>query len=391
MKRREFLEKTTTAIAMLTPPFIAGLPSATLAAKGEWARTLILVELKGGNDGLNTIVPYADPNYRKFRPNLALGRDKVITLNERLGFHPILEPLLPLWNDHQMAVALGVGYPDPNLSHFRSIDIWDTGSDSDVVMNDGWISQLFTESSPPAHYAADAIVLGRYRPGPIIGDNARIISLANEPNKNLKKASKIDTASNLRANPALLHLLKKRLDLREAAEAIIAKRIENVVMSTVFPDTNLGAQFAVAARLLSAGVEIPVIKLSINGFDTHVKQEQLHSELLGEVAGAVTTFATEMKAQGLWEKVLIMTYSEFGRRPAENNSIGTDHGTSAPHFFLGGKVKGGFYGQQPKLVDLQNGNMKHTLHYRSLYATLAREWWGLDAYNIKEKSLNLIS
>jgi uncharacterized protein (DUF1501 family) len=385
MKRREFLKITSAATVMLASPF------AVHAAQGNWRRTLVLVELKGGNDGLNTVAPYADPAYRKLRPNLSLASDKVIQISEKLGFHPSLEPLMPLWKKRHMAVTLGLGYPKPNLSHFRGIDIWDTGADSKEVLEQGWISRLFAESKPPSDFAADAIMLGRHRPGPVMGGGSRIVSLKSQPAKFLKKASKIATASSTDANPALAHLLKSRQDLRSAAEKIIAKKIENIEPLTSFPETGMGEQFAVAARLLIAGVETPVIKLSINGFDTHVDQEPTHGELLAEVAGGVAAFAAEMDKHGLWSDVVVMTYSEFGRRATENNSAGTDHGTAAPHFMIGGRVNGGVYGQYPDLTDLVKGNLKHTIHYRSLYATLAREWWGLDASFINEKSLRMIS
>ncbi len=385
MKRREFLKTASAASVMLASPF------PVRAAKGNWQRTLVLVELKGGNDGLNTVAPYADPAYRELRPNLALSRDKVIQISEQLGFHPSLEPLMPLWKQRRMAVTLGLGYPNPNLSHFRGIDIWDTGSDSDQVLEQGWISQLFSESKPPRDYAADAILLGRHRPGPVMGGGSRIVLLKSEPAKFLRKASKIATAPGMSANPALAHLLKNRQDLRSAAEKIIAKRIEDIKPSVTFPETDMGKQFAIAARLLIAGVQTPVIKLSINGFDTHVDQEPTHGELLAEVAGGVSAFAAEMEKRGLWNDVLVMTYSEFGRRATENNSAGTDHGTAAPHFMIGGRIKGGVYGRYPDLTDLVKGNLKHTLHYRSLYATLARDWWGLEAGFIGERSLELIA
>ena len=175
------------------------------------------------------------------------------------------------------------------------------------------------------------------------------------------------------------------------AEKIIAKRIEAVQVKGQFPHTPLGDQFRIAARLLIAGVKVPVLKLSISKFDTHATQEPLHSELLADMARSVAAFAKEMERQGLWNDVLVMTFSEFGRRVAENSSGGTDHGTAAPQFLFGGLVKGGFYGAHPPLDDLEGGNLKHRLHFRSFYATVAEEWWGLRPDFILEKPLSIIT
>ena len=189
----------------------------------------------------------------------------------------------------------------------------------------------------------------------------------------------------------MTHILKQRRDLRSAAEKIIARRMEAVRVKGGFPATPLGNQFRIAARMLIAGVKVPALKLSISKFDTHASQEPLHSELLANVASCVAAFAKEMERQGLWNDVLVMTFSEFGRRVAENSSSGTDHGTAAPQFLFGGRVMGGFHGNQPPLYDLEGGNLKHRLHFRSLYATVSEEWWGLRPDLIMEKPLGLIT
>ena len=391
MKRRDFLKLSAAMPVFLAPPVVVSLTGRALAARGRWDRTLILLEFNGGNDGINTIVPYADPTYYEIRPRIAVPRDKVIQIDEKLGFNPNLEPLLPLWKAGDMAVTLGVGYPDPNLSHFRGIDIWDTASDSDVILEEGWVSRLFHESRPSSDFATEGVVLGRNSVGPLLGGKARILSLNRKPDKFIKQAGRMTPGPMIRSSGALAHLIKQRQDLRTAADHIIARQIENVDAGAAFPDTQLGDQFRLVARFLAAGVKVPFVKLSLGKYDTHVEQEPLHGQLLAEVAGAIATFADVMKAKGLWHKVLVMSYSEFGRRPEENNSLGTDHGTSAPHFFFGGKVKGGLYGEQPPLDDMEDKNLKYSIHFRSLYATAAREWWGLDAPFIKEKPLGIIS
>ena len=386
MERRHFL-----TTAALTP--LLSLPLGRLAAAaGRWDRTLILIDLDGGNDGLNTVVPYADPRYARLRPEIGVPRDRVLPLDERLGLHGALEPLMPLWQDRQLAVALGVGYPDPNLSHFRGIEIWDTAVDSDRFASSGWISQVYDEAgAPPDAFAADGIVVGRAPSGPLVARDRRVVVLANGA-ESLARASQIPMAMGAAPNAALAHVMAVQDNFHHAAADILQRRIENVATGAAFPETDLGGDMEVAARLLIAGVQTPVIKVSLRGFDTHAAQLEEHPLLLAELAGAVAAFANSMKANGLWNDVLLMTYSEFGRRPYENGSGGTDHGTAAPHFLLGGRVRGGLYGEQPPLDDFPDGrNLAYRLHFRSLYATAVREWWGTDASFLREPPLGCIA
>ncbi len=392
MNRREFLAYSSMTAAVSAAPFGILMPRDAHAADAGWDRTLILLELNGGNDGLNTVIPYTDPRYYALRPELAVRKDRVIRLDEKLGFHPRLEPLMGSWRDRELAIVLGVGYPDPNLSHFRGIDIWDSASDSKEVLDDGWVSRLVRESRPPKSYAADGLVMGRNSVGPLMGSAARVVQLPKEPGKLLKQAKRLRTDGMAPPdNPALAHLLKQRRDLRSAADQFVAKRIADTDPGGGFPETGLGKQFETAARLIVSGAKVPFIKLSLGQFDTHIEQSELHADLLGEVAGAIAAFAAAMKSTGNWDKVAVMTYAEFGRRPDENNSAGTDHGTSAPHFVVGGKVRGGFFGEQPPLDDLDNKNLKHRVHFRSMYASGAREWWGQRAGFIREKGLGIFA
>ena len=389
MERREFL--TYAAITGAVTSMGIAVPAVPAWARPGWDRTLVLLELKGGNDGLNTLIPYTDPLYYEARPTLAVARDRVLKVENKLGFHPALEPLMPLWSAQKMVAVMGLGYPDPNLSHFRGIEIWNTASDADQYQEMGWISRLFATAPPGPGYAADGINLGYNQMGPLQGRNTRAISLQKRPEKILQQASQLRPGRADARNPMMTHILKQRRDLRSAAEKIIAKRIEAVQVRGQFPATPLGDQFRIAARLLIAGVRVPALKLSISKFDTHASQEPLHSDLLADVARSVAAFAKEMERQGLWNDVLVMTFSEFGRRVAENSSSGTDHGTAAPQFLFGGRVTGGFHGDHPPLYDLEGGNLKHRLHFRSLYATVAKEWWGVRPDFIMEKPLGLIT
>jgi len=392
MKRREFLGLAAASPLLLSPFTLVA------QAAAHWDRTLVLVELNGGNDGLNTVVPYADPIYYDLRPKIAIPRDKVLQLDEKLGLHPSFEPLMPLWRDRDMAIVQGLGYPNPNLSHFRGIDIWNTASDSKEFIKDGWLSRLFDRYPPPADFTANGVILGRNVMGPLQGSKGPTVSLLRNPERMLKQASRIRRGPVREGDDALSHVLRKRAHLRDAAGDILAKRADSVELGVSFstdgitlPGPSLGEQFEISARLLVAGVKTPLIKLYRIKFDTHADPPELHAELLAELASGVAAFAKVMRAKGLWDKVLVMTYSEFGRRPKENYSLGTDHGTAAPHFLFGGRVKGGLYGAQPPLDDLDNGNLKHRLHFRSLLATVVSEWWGFDGAFFKERPLGAIA
>ncbi len=403
MNRRQFLRRAAGLPLLMLPaacrsteamrfsgvPIVPACQAPTFEDTERWNKVLVLVELAGGNDGLNTVVPYSDANYHDLRPTKALARENVIQLDERLGFNSLLEPLLPLWKSCQMAVALGVGYPGPNFSHFRSIDIWDTASGFNEFLSEGWISRLFAEARPPAEFAADAVVLGRNAIGPVKGKNIRTAVL-NNPNL-LKVAKRMRKLPMAEENPALAHLTGVQTDARHAARVILEKHLEDVELGTEFPEDAFGQQMEIASRLIVSSSPVPVIKTAIKGFDTHAGQSVDHPELLASLANGLAAFVQTVKAKGHWDRVLVMTYSEFGRRPKENDSDGTDHGTSAPHFLMGGRVRGGFYGEQPPLDDLVARNLKHRLHFRSLYATAAREWWGLKADFIKEKGLGCIA
>ncbi len=374
MNRRGFLAGA--GAAALLP---AALPFAAQAGAINPAagRVLVLVELAGGNDGLNTVIPYGDPAYRRLRPGLAVARDQVVQLDGAIGLHPALAPLMPAWRDRTLAVALGVGYPRPNRSHFRSIDIWESGSDSAEVIGDGWIARLWDGRRRARPLAADAIILGGG--GDIAaGGDARSITLQ-DPEKFVRQAERMPPRTGTQRNPALRHLLTVRSEIDQAARELRAAEARAPRLKTSFPAGPLGRQAATAARLIAAKTPVMVVKLSLPGFDTHRAQPGRHANLLKSLGEALAAFRAAMIETGDWQRVLVMTYSEFGRRAAQNGSMGTDHGTAAPHLVMGGQVSGGLYGRQPNLTDLEGGDLKHALDFRALYATVAERWWGLPA------------
>jgi uncharacterized protein (DUF1501 family) len=375
INRRHFLERATLlAVGSLVPSACAVRRT---DANASLENVLVLVELTGGNDGLNTVIPYADPLYAKLRPRLAIAREDVVQLNGELGLHPGLAPLMSAWSADELAIVCGLGYPDPDLSHFRSIDIWDTASDSRQLLADGWVARALPLRPERKGRAADAVVLGRPSVGPLMGTNVRVAVMDNAQNF-ANTASRVEAVPAVTDNAALAHVVRTQADLRGAGSAIqeSLKRLR-VPITTSFPKTGIGGQLSNAARLIASGTDMPVIKVSQGSYDTHTYERNTHDRLMSELGAALAAFRDAMKEMGHWDRVTVMTYSEFGRRAAENSAMGTDHGTAAPHFLMGSAVSGGLYGRQPSLADLDNGNLRHHVDFRSLYASVLRHWWNI--------------
>jgi uncharacterized protein (DUF1501 family) len=384
VSRREILKVAAAAVplVLLAPPWIEHLWAARTfeaqAGAGMFQRVLILVELQGGNDGLNTVVPYEDRAYSRARPKLGIPRDQVRQLSSHFGLHPALTPLMPSWDAKELAIVAGVGYPRPNRSHFRSIEIWETGSESEQVLDEGWLSQVFRRFPVPADFAAEGILLGKGDAGPFSGGQRRAIALR-DPEEFLRRAGSVHPVSAPVSNRALAHILEVQREIWKAAGDLQARMRQVPELGIEFPAHKIGKQLQVAAQLLAARVPVAVVKVSHGSFDTHAGQLPHHHRLLEELAEGLTAFRSAMVRHGRWRDLLVMTYSEFGRRVEENASHGTDHGTAAPHVMIGGQVKGGLYGTYPSLTDLEDGDLKYTVDYRSLYATVIERWWGLSA------------
>jgi uncharacterized protein (DUF1501 family) len=369
MDRRDFLRFSSLI------PFSGVLRLAHAATSPDVRRMLVLVELKGGNDGLNTVVPYADPLYAKLRPRLAIERDQVVQLTERVGLHPSLAPLKSVWDAHQLAVVQGVGYPDPNLSHFRSIEIWDTASKSDEYLDDGWIARAFARSPRPASFAADGVVVGAGGMGPLAGRGARTLALTS-PEQFLRNARLARPEPVAARNEALAHILRVEHDVRVSAERLNAGR----GFEAAFPQGPFGNAAGTAAQLAANPAGIAVVRLSLGSFDTHANQKGVHAALLRQLGEGLASLRAALMEIGRWDSTTIATYAEFGRRARENESGGTDHGTASAHFVMGGTVKGGLYGAPPALDRLDgNGNLPHAVDFRGYYATFLERWWGIDA------------
>ena len=366
MNRRDFLQ------ASAVGSVLAWLPQPAWSA-ADYRKLLILIELKGGNDGLNTVIPYADPQYAALRPRLAIARDQVLQLDDYSGFHPALSALMPLWKAGEMAVVQGVGYPSANLSHFRSIEIWDTAAKSEEYLQDGWLTRAF---------AADAVVVGSAEMGPFMSGGgagagvrgSRTIALTST--EQFLAQARLAVAAGQSLNTALNHILRVEQDVVQAAAGLHG----NHPFRTEFPQTGFGNAVRTAAQVTASKAGVAAIKLSLNGFDTHSGQLGTHNALLRTLADGLVALKGALTELRRWDDTLIATYAEFGRRPRENGSAGTDHGTASSHFVLGGRVKGGLYGQRPALDRLDgNGNPSFSVDFRDIYATVLDRWWGVNS------------
>ena len=366
--RREFL-RTSGAGALSVGAACPGLWNAVArsAEAKQSSRRLVVVELSGGNDGLNTIIPIQDDQYRKNRPVLAIGKDNAIRLSETMSLHASMKPLMEFWESDDLAVLQNVGYPNPNRSHFRSKDIWQSASFIQDP-SEGWLGKLADESSCETLYVGNTdLPLAMRRRG---GAASPVISSFEEFQLNRNAA--LPTTNNALGASDLLAGISQRTNL--AAEmAAKATGIETPAGESQFEErlmTMLG--------MIRTDARTRVFYTSLDGFDTHSRQAFTHANLLEDLARSLSRFATALKKDGLFEETLVLVYSEFGRRLRENGSFGTDHGAAAPMFAIGGGVRGGLHGDDPDLVNLQGGDVQFKIDFRDVYAATLDMWLGID-------------
>lgn len=374
--RRRLLTAAGTTLLSALP--LGGLAQAAALADPRQARPnlLILVELRGGNDALNTVLPDDEDRYRALRPRLALPEAARLQLAPGLVVHAALAPLRSVWDAGELAVLRGIGYPQPNLSHFRSIEIWDTASDADQTLQKGWLTRVVTDHQARfAAFSADGVVIGAPDLGPL-GGGARAVAM-NDPAR-FARAARLAHAADVQAVGPMAHLLRVETDALRAASEIPP----DMGLAVDFPRTGFG-QAARQAAALAVTQRVAVIRLALGGFDTHQNQLPLHAALLGQLADGIAALRSALIGTGVWQQTLIATYSEFGRRPRENGTAGSDHGSASVHFVAGGRVRGAVLGDPLALDRLDAaGNPPHSLDFRSLYATVLDDWWQIDSQPI---------
>jgi uncharacterized protein (DUF1501 family) len=329
-------------------------------ASGKDSTVLVVLQLVGGNDGLNTLVPYADDAYYKARPKIALPVDQVIKLDDASGLHPRLTAFSELYGEGHLGLIQGVGYPNPNRSHFRSTEIWQTASDADRNRNDGWLGRYF-DSCCRGSDPNVGVAIGGETPQAFGSPGSRGMAISDpEQFRYMMSSDRI---------PEISGMTKSTVD---------------------YPRSQLGNSLNLVSRLIAGGLPTRVYYVSQGGFDTHANQLPAHERLMTDLNAAISAFVADLKAQGNFNRVLMLSFSEFGRRVSENASGGTDHGAAAPLFVLGGGVKPGLYGKYPSLTDLHDGDLKFTTDFRSVYATLLEKWLRVPSGEILGRTFPLL-
>ena len=416
--RRDFLRTTLLggALSWTVPSFVANTFGAlhaaadgalTQIATGKDGPILVLIQLAGGNDGLNTVIPYTNDFYYQSRPTLGVKPDQVLKLSDTLGFNPALAGFRSLYDAGHLAVLNGVGYPNPNRSHFRSTEIWQTASDEDRYLTDGWIGRYFDNACVGCDPTV-GINIGDRLPQAFSSHNPTGISLQNPASYRFMGAglnddeetayrsmyggspddghatadaggsvSMLSGTVTLNNGQSTLDFLERTsMDAQVSSDKIrdIAGKVKNIA---TYPGNGLANNLKLVARLIAGGLPTRVFYLSQGGYDTHTNQRGAQDARLKELADSVKAFTEDLTAMGEFQRVTMMTFSEFGRRLLENGSRGTDHGAAAPMFIIGGgKLQSGLVGTHPSLApaDLEDGDIKYGTDFRSVYATLLQDW-----------------
>ena len=373
MNRRNFLSLTGTFTGgvLLLPEFLHAFGSQNSLVIGE--QCLVFIQLNGGNDGLNTFIPYENPLYYDLRTKIAIGKDTVIGKNKGMAFHPALKDFAQMQQNGDLTILQNVGYPEPNRSHFRSQEIWQTATDSNKYINEGWLGR-YLDLQCKEHLPTAGINIDSIDNLALKGVEPNNITVKN-PNQFKVRTDKDDTIK-LSDNPQLDFVRKIANSVTEGSDEI-QKAIAKSTTENSYPKTGLSKNLEWIARLIKGNLNSKVYYTSLGGFDTHDNQLSIQEKKLTELNDAIFSFYQDLKMAQLLQNVTIVVFSEFGRRVKDNGN-GTDHGTAAPMFIIGGNNKGTVIGNNPNLSDLDNGDLKHEIDFRSVYATLLQQKMNFD-------------
>ena len=384
MKRRDFLRNTTLASgALLIPTFLKPLEA---LAKGGLPgyKNLVIIQLSGGNDGLNTIIPYGNDTYYQKRKTIAINQTDIIKLNDMQGLNPNLSALKEIYDQGLMSIINSVGYPNPDRSHFRSMDIWQTASDSNRFLTTGWIGRYLDSNCQNCINPYTAIEVddtlslamkGAKMKGIAVQDPNKLYQTTREPF--FKDLVHEHGDANLNEDN-LGYLYKTMIETYSSAD-YIQNTSKTYKVNAKYPATALGNQLKTVSKFINSGLQTRVYYVSLSGFDTHVAQQNQQGRQLKIYGDAVAAFVKDLKQTGKLDDTLVMTFSEFGRRVEQNASNGTDHGTANNILIYGGKLKkAGIYNDAPDLTQLDSGDLKYQVDFRDVYATLLDKWLDIE-------------
>jgi uncharacterized protein (DUF1501 family) len=395
--RRKFLTTVSGAVSAAGIVSLAPRAPAFLLESAAWGaeqpsgeNVLVVVQLSGGNDGVNTVVPFTDEVYRRRRASLALDAGRLLKIDSSIGLHPNLTGMANLLENRQLAIVQGVGYPNPNRSHFESMDIWHTAHARPKERKLGWLGRAIDARQAALVHTPDP-------PSLHLGEESQPLALAarDVPSPSIRSLAqfRLETGGDERQRVAIGNAigaprstasdLLRFVQTRSTSALEVSRRIEasGQVYKTAanYPSTPLAGKLKQIAQLIDAGLATRVYYVTLDGFDTHSDQAAAHAALLGQLGGALAAFAEDLATHGQLDRVLTLVFSEFGRRVEENSSRGTDHGAAAPVFLVGSRVRSGLIGKHPRLDDLQDGDLKFHTDFRAIYAALLEKWLGWPA------------
>jgi uncharacterized protein (DUF1501 family) len=393
IKRKEFLQVGSLASAsLMMPKFLKAFEKKTLVPPEN--KVLVVLQFSGGNDGLNTVIPVRNDIYYKSRPRLGIERDKALQLTDEAGLNPALPFFKDLFDEGNLGIMNSVGYPNPDRSHFRSMDIWQSASNSNEYVNTGWLGRYLDAQCSGCDKPIQALEIddvlslalkGEKIKGLAFRDPKKLFNTSNE------RYYKEISAAHENEEPVADYLYKTLAETLSSADYIY-EQSRRRPSSQSYPATALGKNFQTISSLILSDINTKVYYVSLGSFDTHVNQENQQKRLFTELNEAVNAFVTDMKTNHRFEDVMIMTFSEFGRRVAQNASGGTDHGTANCMFFIGGGLKQkGLINPMPDLNDLNEGDLKHTVDFKSVYASLLHNWLQADDEKILGKKYQLLN
>ncbi len=372
-----------------TAPHFLSLSSRVFADAGGGldARVLVVLQLSGGNDGLSTVVPYADDAYYRARRQTAIAQKDVLKLNDYVGFHPTLKKAEALFKDGRLAIVQGASYPNPNRSHFKSMDVWHTGDLTGRRVDSGWIGRAIDSCCPEPTGPDQVVNIGRNIPYALKAKINKPVSFE-DPQRYRWSGNPQDAEDFEKLNDShegemddIRWLHRVAVDARTSSDKI-RKAAQGYKPKGRYPRGRLANDLRTVAALIAGGLDTRVYYVSFGGFDTHNNQRNRYNNLMTQLDGAVGAFMADLRAHGLSDRVLLLSFSEFGRRVVENGSAGTDHGVAGPMFLCGDAVKAGVHQDHPSLTDLDRGDLKMTTDFRSVYATVLEDWMGIDVQKV---------
>jgi len=397
IKRRKFIQLGSLATAtLMVPKFLKAFETKGIAMVPPGNKVVVVLQLSGGNDGLNTVIPVRNDIYHKSRPGLGISKDKALMLNDEAALHPELTILKNLYDDGSLGVLNSVGYPNPDRSHFRSMDIWQTGSASTEFITTGWIGRYLDKQCDQCNQPTQAMEIDDILSLALKGANEKGIAfkdprrLYNASHENYFKQLAAQHHAEEHERP-VDYLYKTMAETLSSADYIFEQsRLHPTIAS--YPQTELGAAFKTISSLILSDINTKIYYVSLGSFDTHVSQQNRQAHLFKQMNEAVGAFVTDLKNNNRFDDVLLFTFSEFGRRVSQNASGGTDHGTANNVFLVSGSLKQkGLINELPNLTDLEDGDLKYKIDFKQVYATVLNKWLHADDKLILNKQYEYLS